>query len=185
MNKYLKPVCIVIMILGPLHTVLAQDDDREELKHHHLILTIGHSHIPSGSSVGGGNDLILIPTWGFSYEYIFSERLALGLKSDLEVSNYIITDENDAEVERENPFSTSLILSYNPIEGLGIFTGPGVEFEKEENYFIYTIGISYEFEIGNYWDLSPELGYEIKGGHTGAISFGLSVGKRFGKVRSN
>lgn len=181
MNTFFKPFFILIMIMGPLHTALAQEDTDEALKHHHITVTIGHSHIPSGTGVDNRSDLIMIPTWGLSYEYIFTERIALGLKSDLEVSNYIITDQDGTEVERENPFSTSLILSYNPIKGLGIFTGPGVEFEKEENYFIYTIGLSYEIEFGNNWDLSPELAYESKGGHTGAISIGLSVGKKFGK----
>ncbi|MGB5323045.1 hypothetical protein [Lutimonas sp.] len=181
MNTFFKTVFMFIMIIGPVHTILAQEDTDEKLKHHHVVLTIGHSHIPSGSSVSGSSDFILIPTWGFSYEYIFTERIALGLKSDLEVSNYVITDNDETEVERENPFSTSLIFSYIPIKGLGIFTGPGIEFEKEENYFIYTIGLSYEIEFGKDWDLSPELAYEIKGGHTGAISFGLSVGKKFGK----
>lgn len=176
-----KFIILFVVLMVPIQTVLAQEETDEVFKHHHITVTIGHSHIPSGTEVGESSDFILIPTWGLSYEYIFTKRIALGLKNDLEVSNYIITNNEGTEVERENPFSSSLIFSYNPIEGLGIFTGPGIEFEKEENYFIYTLGLSYEIEFGNAWDLSPELAYELKGGHTGAISIGLSVGKKFGK----
>jgi hypothetical protein len=84
-------------------------------------------------------------------------------------------------VERENPYSISIVFLYNPIKGIGFFIGPGIELEKEENFFIFNVGVSYEFELPGDWDIAPELGFELKGGHTGAITFGLSVGKKFGR----
>jgi hypothetical protein len=174
-------LCATMFIGVGIDLANAQESEDESIKHHHLTLTIGHSHIPSGTHIDGEQKMILIPTWGFSYEFLFTEHVGLGLKNDIEVSNYIITNEEGSEVERENPFSSSIVFLYNPIKGLGFFIGPGVELEKEENYFIFTVGISYEVELPGDWDIAPELGYESKGGHTGAISFGLSIGKKFGK----
>jgi len=150
-------------------------------KHHHISLTIGHALIPEGSREGKENDMILIPTWGLSYEYLFTEKIGLGLKNDLEISNYIISNENEEELEREIPISTSLVFLYNPVEGLGFFAGPGIEFEKNEDLVIFTIGVSYEASFNDIWDVSPEIAYENKGGHTSVLSVGLSVGIRLGK----
>jgi hypothetical protein len=174
-------LCNLFFIGVGAELAIAQEQENESFKHHHLTLTIGHSHIPSGTNIDGEQKMILIPTWGFAYEYLFTEHIGLGLKNELEVSNYIITNEEGTELERENPFSSSIVFLYNPIKGLGFFIGPGIELEKEENFFIFTAGVSYEIELPGDWDLAPELGYELKGGHTGAISFGLSVGKRLGK----
>lgn len=181
MNKFSRSILLLVITLGSFHSVFSQNETEEKLKHHHVVVSIGHSNINSGNKVNNGSNRVSVPTWGFTYEYIFTEKIGLSIKNDIEISDYVITDNNDTEIERENPFSSSLILSYNPIKGLGIFTGPGIELEKEENYFIYTIGLSYEIEFGNEWDLSPELAYELKGGHTGAVSIGLTVGKKFGK----
>lgn len=68
---------------GSADTVLDLEDIEEELKHHHVVVTMGHCHITLDIGVGDNNHLILISTWGFSYEYIFSERIAMDLKSDL------------------------------------------------------------------------------------------------------
>ena len=162
-------------------SVMAQDSEEKFSKHHHLIVSIGHGFVPSGVQVSGANEFVSIPIWGLDYEFIFSERFALGLMNDLEVSNYIITDEEGTEIEREYPLSSSIYFQYNPLKGLGFFVGPGIEIEKNENLFIATIGGSYEVQIAETWDLAPEISYVLKGGHTGAITFSLCVGKRFGK----
>ena len=94
---------------------------------------------------------------------------------------YVIEDEEGTELERECPFASSLVFLYNPIEGLGFYVGPGIEFEGSENLFLINVGISYEVTFNDYWDMSPELGYEIKGGHTGVFTFGVCVGLRLGK----
>jgi hypothetical protein len=173
--------CLICFFLNGIDTAVAQEVNKESIKHHHIVFTIGHSHIPSSVSAVSDKKMVLIPTWGFAYEYLFTKHIGLGWKNEIEVSNYIITNNEGNEVERENPFSTSIVFLYNPIEGLGFFIGPGVELEKEENFFIFSIGVSYEIEFADTWDLAPELTYESKGGHTGAITFGLSIGKRFGR----
>jgi len=178
----MKLIILATLLIGILSTtVYAQEQDEEKIKHHHLVVTIAHSRLFIQEDAISGNNSLLIPTWGFNYEYLFTKKIGLGLKNDLEIAEYAIFNNEGVEVERENPFSSSIIFLYNPIEGLGFFIGPGIEFEREENFYIFNIGVSYEVEFGKYWDLAPEFSYESKGGHTGAISLGLSVGKRFGK----
>jgi len=36
-----------------------------------------------------------------------------------------------------------------------------------------------EFEIGNDWDFSPELIYDLKDSHINSLTLALGVGKRF------
>ena len=174
--------CIFCLVFISFSTASAQSEAEEGLRHHHLVLTLGHAHIPSADDIGDSGSLVLIPTWGFSYEYLFNRKFGLGLKGDLEVSNYIVTNNEGREIERENPFSLSLVAIYNPIKGFGLFIGPGIEYEKDENFFIAVVGVSYEAEFGDRWDFSPELSYELKEGHTGAISIGFSIGMRVGNM---
>lgn len=157
----------------------AQNEDEGHVKHNHFVVTMGNSLIPAIEE--GGENMILIPTWGLSYEYLFTEHFGIGWKNELEFSNYVIEDDEGNEVEREYPLASSIILIYNPIKGLGFFAGPGIEFENGENYYLISLGVSYEWELPKYFDISPELSFELKNGHTGAISFGLSIGYRFGK----
>ena len=174
--------CLFCVVYLSASTAFGQSEDEEQLRHHHLVLTLGQAHIPSAENVDESASLVLIPTWGFSYEYLFNRKFGLGLKGDLEVSNYIVTDDEGREIERENPFSLSLVGIYNPIKGFGLFIGPGIEYEKDENFFIAVVGVSYEAEFGDRWDFSPEISYELKEGHTGAISIGFSIGMRVGKM---
>ncbi len=66
--------------------LLAQEEEEKPFKHNRLSLTLGNALIPSASHFSSGNNNILIPTWGFSYEYLFSEKFGLGLKNDIEIS---------------------------------------------------------------------------------------------------
>lgn len=176
--KNIKRLFFIVVFIIPFQ-IIAQDEDDGHIKHHHFVVTMGNSLIPAIEEEG--NNLILVPTWGISYEYLFNKHVGIGWKNELEFSNYVLEDESGNKITREFPLASSIIFIYNPIEGLGLFVGPGIEFEKEENFYILTIGISYEWELPKYFDISPEFSYELKNGHTGAFSFGLGIGYRVGK----
>lgn len=170
---------LILLLISFPTFIYSQHEDEGHFKHNHVVVTMGNSLIPVIEE--GENNTILIPTWGLSYEYLFNEHFGVGWKNELEISNYVLEDAAGNEVSREYPLASSIIFIYNPIEGFGIFVGPGIEFESEENFYLLSIGISYEWELPKYFDISPELSYELKNGHTGAFSFGLGIGYRFGK----
>lgn len=152
--------------------------DSERMKRNNIVLTLGHALVPESEDSEQKN-MATIPTWGLSYEFRLSQRFLLGVKGEIEVSNYIIKNNEGDELEREYPFSFTLYADYRIIKDLYIYAGPGIELEKEENLFIATFGLFYEIEISEGWNLIPEIAYELKGGHTGAYIIGLGVSREF------
>ena len=155
--------------------------ESEPFRHHQIIITIGHAAIPSSEEEGSSSEFIAVPTWGLSYEYDFNETFGLGLKSDIELSNYQIRDNEKEIIIRDYPVSLVAIFKVNPISGIGIWVGGGIEFASEENLSVFNTGLTYDIDFLERWILSPEIGYELKGGHTSVFTIGLSVGLRFGK----
>jgi len=62
-----------------------------------------------------------------------------------------------------------------------MYVAGGIEFAGEDNLSVFNVGITYDVDFLERWVLSPEIGYELKGGHTSVFTIGLSVGFRFGK----
>lgn len=166
----------ISVIWGQEHKETHQES--HEFKHVRLALGIGHAHIPSAS--GYDDNYIAIPTWGFDAQYWFNEKWALGLKGDLEIATYVIENDHESEIERETPFILALPLFYSPWEnnGLLFFTGPGIEIEQSHNFFVYRMGVGYEFHLAKGWDFEPEFIYDLKDGNVNSFTFAIGVGKR-------
>ncbi len=163
-------------------TLQAQDHDKEEneeFKHNRLALVIGQTHVPKAFQSTKGDEGIIVPSWGLNYEYWFNHKFALGLHSDMEISNYIIEEENGQELERTRPLIVALIGIYNPWKGLELLGGFGREFEEHKKFWVYRFGIEYEIEIGHHWDIAPGLVFDIKEDLYDSWTIGLGVGKRF------
>ena len=156
--KACSVLVVSIAILAIWQESLAQSEtDEEPLLRNQVSLSIGHSLIPSAEELSNNRKNLLVPTWGFSYEFSFSERFMIGLKSEIEASNYIITDENDSELERDFSVSLCLYAGYKIYKGLTLFAGPGVEFEKDENLSLGQFGVLYDIELPRGWALAPEF----------------------------
>lgn len=157
----------------------ADKDGEEPLKHHNIVLTMGHSLIPTAEDDAEDSDPITIPSWGLSYEYRFSHRFLLGLKGEVEISNYVIYNDKGEGLNREYPFALILYADIRIVKDLYIYVGPGIEFSKDENLIVGTIGLFYEFEIPGGWAIVPEMSFEQKGGHAWAYAIGLGIAKIF------
>jgi hypothetical protein len=175
-----KTYVLSVFLLSSIYFIQAQEHHPElaesELTHHKVIIMIGHTRVPRGI---GGTTPLIIPSWGFNYQYWFSHQWGLGLHNDMEIATYIIKDEEGIEIERERPLIVSLVGHYKPIQLLGFFTGMGREFEKSESFWVYRLGMSLEFEMSNNWELAPELVWDAKEAVYDSWAIGLSVGKRF------
>jgi len=153
--------------------------EEEVFKHNRLAVIISQTHVPKAFQSSTGNEGIIVPSWGLNYEYWFNHKFALGLHSDMEISQYIIEDENGQELERTRPLIIALVGIYNPWKGLELVAGFGREFEEHRKFWIYRIGVEYEIEIGNHWDIAPGLVFDIKEDLYDSWTIGLGVGKRF------
>ena len=175
----MKPQYIILIIAAFLLHMLSYAQESEQFRHHQLIATIGHAAIPSSEEEGLSNEFIAVPIWGLMYEYDFNETIGIGLKSDIELSNYQISDNQKNVIVREYPISLVVIVKVVPFAAFGIYSGGGIEFSSQENLPVFDFGFTYDIEFSEHWVLSPEIGYELKGGHTSIFTVGLSVGFRF------
>jgi hypothetical protein len=57
--------------------------------------------------------------------------------------------------------------------------GPGIELEKTQNYYLFRLGIEYEFTFGEHWDLSPTIFYDSRFDSYDTWTLGLCVGRHF------
>lgn len=167
---------IISLLLG--HCSFGQQQE-EELKHHQVYFIIGHIHIPNSELESDGSEILLIPGWGFGYEYHFTRKVGLGLKAEMEVSNYALRTDEQTTIIRENPMGVILAFLYKPWKELEIFAGPGIEHDENETLRIFRIGASYELEISNNWVAIPEIALVQKEIHTSGFFFGFGMGKNF------
>ncbi len=155
-----------------------QKNEDHEFKRNRISVIIGHGHV-FGAETSSGRSVITIPTWGIDYVYRIDHRFGVALKSDIEIFEYIVEDQEGTNITRENPIIISALFTYHLKSNFIFFTGPGIEFEKNHNFFIYRIGANYEFHIANHWDFAPEVIFDIKDGSIGSFTWGIGFGKSF------
>jgi len=140
--------------------------------------TVGYAWVPSGSEVQGQSNVLVIPTLGIKYARSLSEKIAFAWTNEFEFSNYVIERSEAELLEREYAIVTAALLMYEPVEKLGLFAGPGVELEKNENFFVFKIGAEYSVKVLDDWFILIESYYDIKEVY-GTFGLGLSIGSRF------
>lgn len=145
--------------------------------HYRVAALIGHTLIPAEDA--GEN--FFIPSWGLDLEYWFNQQWGLGLHSDLEIETFVILNNNSEgeALERLSPLVLTLDALYKPWKGLVLQMGPGIEFERSENFALFRLGIEYEFEIHDHWDIAPTIFYDSRLDEYQTWSFALGIGKRF------
>lgn len=149
----------------------------DEMPHLRAAVLIGHTLIPAEHA----GEHFFIPSWGLDIEYWFSKKWGVGLHSDLELETFVILKERgaDEELERISPLVLTLDALYRPWKGLVIQFGPGLEFEKEENFPLIRGGLEYEFELSHHWDIAPTVFYDTRFSEYHTWSVALGIGKRF------
>lgn len=146
---------------------------------HRFTIMMANSHIPNMEGVEGQNKFSIVPTWGFDYDFWFNSKWAIGLHNDLVLQQYkIIKEEDHTEVERSYPLGTCIVGIYKPFKRLSFVTGAGKEFEKNENFGMWKIGMEYGFELPKAWELSLNLQYDNKFNAYDSWLFGLGISKR-------
>lgn len=134
-----------------------QAAEADEPGPHHLSVILAGTHVPEAEEMGF--------TIGLDYEYRISRTLGLGL----------VVEHAFGEIG-----ATTLlgVADIHLFRGLIVQTGPGVEFIESESFFVYRLGVVYEFELGDNFTLSPQVHYDFSGAEN-AIVFGVAFGRAF------
>ncbi len=188
MNRFMI-ACLALMFAGS--TLSAQEhhavtEEVHEATHgkHKLAVYTGFTHVSSAfyehetheESTGKW-----VPTLGLDYFYSLNGKWSLGALVDMEFDNYMIRLEDESEEERLNVSIASVVAKYNITHRLGVFVGPGIETEFSEstkNFAVIKVGVEYEIEIANGWEIAPSFMYDWKEEYQ-SFAYGFSIGKRF------
>jgi hypothetical protein len=181
--RFMKLLILVIALISS--PVLGQSHDDaghevHEFKRFRVAINLAHAYMPQATADIDG--ILIIPVYGFDFQFRITPKWALGLKNDIEIAQYILpeTDESGEAHFRENPFILSMPVYYTPKgKGLTFFTGPGIELEDHHNFWVWRLGLGYEIELPGHWDFAPELVYDLKDGAYNSFTIALAVGKKF------
>jgi len=153
-----------------------QEEEKQE-KRQTLAFVFGYTHIPAATKHGKVEDAVFVPTLGLDYFYAFHEKWAVGAAFDIELGEYEVDYEGD-EISREIAIVVGAMVGYEVLPGLAIYTGPGIEFEKNKNIFVFRFTTEYTFELGNDWGLFPVFSYDFKKEYS-SYALGVGLKKRF------
>ncbi len=170
------PLSFILLLLAII-PAFSQESEGEEPTKHRVALLFGLTHIPRTIENGEMLKSEELPTIGVDYFYILNQKWLLGVVLDLELGKYAV-DFDGENIPRENAVVTGLVAVYRILKGWSIFTGPGVEFERNKNIFILRAGMEYEFELGNNWGLAPAFSYDFKKEYS-TYSLGVGISKKF------
>lgn len=88
---------------------------------------------------------------GVDYEFWLTHKFAVGVLNDFELSTYVVENHDGEDFEREYVYVLVAVFVYEPIANLSLFLGPGGEFEKNHNFFVFRVGAEYGIPIRNHW----------------------------------
>lgn len=176
----MKHLIFFLFFLVP-QVIFAQGIKEDHNDHHkkfRISAAIGHTYLPKNTRVG--KEFVNLPGINLDLEYWMSHKLGLGLHNDLELVHFEVrSEEEDVIIERDYPVLITLDVIYRAYKGLTLYAGPGVELEKNENYFVSRVGMEYEIEISKGWDVHPTLFYDFREGAYNTMTLAIGFGKRF------
>lgn len=153
----------------------------EKFQHHHMALSFGFETSESYIKTETSTKRLNVPVIGLNYNYWIDNGLGVGLKGTIGLSEYQITNGDTNSVKRNYPVLLSPQMLLNPAFGLMIFMGPGIEIDRNENLFVFNLGIGYSMIVWNQFDVTPEIFYLFKESAVGAYGINVKLGLVFGK----
>lgn len=123
-----------------------------------------------------------VPTIGLDYFYTINKTFDIGFIADMELDKYYINEgEEETSLQRNNVVVATPVVKYKPCRGLGLIIGGGLEAEFHEQiktFAVLKLGIEYEIEIANGWEITPSYMFDYKKEYS-TMAYGMSLGYRF------
>ena len=159
------------------HQASGEGEHEVEAGNFTIALVVGFTTIPSAREEEGSTESENLFTLGLDFFYHVAERWKLGAVLDLELAEYEVDFKGD-RLPREKAVVTALVAGYEILPRWVVIAGPGIEFERNKNLFVFRIGTEYAVELGKNWELFPALNYDFKEEYN-TFSVGVGIGKRF------
>jgi hypothetical protein len=139
---------------------------------------MSHAHVAEGFDPNtGSKQWRILPAWGLDYDYVFTEKWALGLHSDVVVETYDVETADGKVLKRTRPLASALLGTYKLNQHLALQLGLGGEFAKEETFALTRVGIEYGWELPGAFELSGVFNYDFKWNAYDTFLIGIGVAK--------
>ena len=147
---------------------------------HKITLVMANSLIDNSFS-DRTNDILIVPTFGFNYDYLIGAKWGLGLHTDILLQQYKVEKHgSDEEIIRENPVALVGMVLFKPHHRWTLMAGYGVEVEKHESFQIIRTGVEYGIELPKHWELGFSLEFDYKIKTYSSLMFGVAFSKFIG-----
>ena len=154
------------------------DDEGSQVAPFHKITLVTANSLINNIIDENSNSLLLVPVFGFNYDYFFHNSWGIGLHNDLVLQQYEVErHDNSEELVRENPVAVCGIISFKPHHRWTLLGGYGVELEKNENISLFRFGLEYGIELKNNWELGFNAEYDQKIKAYSSFMFGIGFSK--------
>jgi hypothetical protein len=163
------------------------EDAKESFRPHHIIsIVISHAQVFDGRDINGEKKVLSLPSWGLDYTYQFKPKWAIGLHTDIitetfEVEKHLEGSGSGEVIERAYPIAPAVMGIFKPNRHWSFLFGAGVEFEKEENFFLNRAGVEYGAELPKGWEVFGSLSYDFKWSGYDTWLLGLGISKVLGR----
>ena len=185
MKSTILKIAGIVIISFFWGNAFAQVETREAEKfipHHLLGVAVSHAHVFDGRDADGNKKTLSLPSFGIDYTYQFRPKWGVGLHTDIIVEKFAVKKTSDQEViERSYPIAPALMGIYKASPHWSMLLGAGVEFEKEENFFLNRAGVEYSGELPKEWEVFGTLIYDFKWHAYDTWVLGIGIAKSFGK----
>ena len=176
-----KYIFSFLLLLGQLQLITAQSEHEKHVTHHskqHKITLITANSFVQNSISLQPNELLIVPTFGFNYDYFFHDKWRVGLHTDVLLQQYKIESHDNKDIlTRENPVALCAMLVYKPLSRFIVVGGFGQEFEKNHTLNMIRLGIGYEIPIQKHWEIGFDLEYDYKFKTYGTWMIGVGFSK--------
>jgi hypothetical protein len=147
----------------------------------HRITFVMANSIINNSFSDQSNEILIVPTFGFNYDYFLSSKWGLGLHSDILLQQFKVEKHGShEEIIRENPVALVGMLLFKPHHRWTLMAGYGIEIEKHDNIQMIRTGVEYGIELPKHWELGFSLEFDYKIKTYSSLMFGVTFSKFLG-----
>ncbi len=189
----MKKLWISVFFLLASLSVFAQEEhedhaEEEELEgdgfhleegRYSIAMVLGHTYIYGANDLDGEEIASYVPMIAIDFNYYVTERLGIGLHTDILFETIFVEHAGDGEIERDNPIAPALMFGYKLSKHFLLGAGIGAEFAGTETYGLNRITLEYGAEIGGGWEFFALLSQDFRWDIYDTTSLGFGIAKRF------
>ena len=175
---FLLAFCSASLAQHGEEVAMDQHDEHDGVTHK-LTLVMANSFLKNDFE-DNPNRILVVPTYGLNYDFLFHPRWGVGFHSDIVLQQYKVeTHDGHGELIRENPVALCAVGLFKPIPSMTLIAGYGVEIETHENIQILRLGVEYGFHLPGDWELAFSLEFDRKINTYNSWVFGVGFSKLF------